>query len=333
MHNKPELVLGIDTSNYKTSVSVVDSDGNIVCDYRQLLRVKQGERGLRQSDALFQHVENLPGLVKKCFETADPAMIKAVACSDKPRPVEGSYMPVFKAGNGMAESLAAALQIPLYTFSHQEGHIEAIRAGTPMEKTNEFLCYHLSGGTCELLKVTENTIEIIGGSKDISFGQVIDRIGVKLGMAFPAGEYMDAAALEAESSSKLLKKVSRDGLWFNLSGIETQCSRQAEKIIEANADMYGSENNALSASDAAPLIREVMDRLSNLLMEVTADACKETSIYNVMFTGGVASSKYISSKLKQHFEKSEISIEFGKQSFSQDNAVGIALLGGKKVWL
>lgn len=331
MHSKSELVLGIDTSNYKTSAAVIDADGNIVCDHRQLLRVKQGERGLRQSDALFQHVENLPGLIKKCFEEADPAMIRAVACSDKPRPVDGSYMPVFKAGTGMAESLAAALQVPLYRFSHQEGHIEAIKSGTPMETEFRFLCYHLSGGTCELLKVTEEGIEIIGGSKDISFGQVIDRVGVKLGMPFPAGEYMDAAALEAASSTKLLKKVSRDGLWFNLSGIETQCGRQAEKIMEAEGNAHA----------AAPLIREVMDRLARLLIEVTEAACEETSIYKVMFTGGVASSKYISGILKQHFgesgksgnSNSGISIEFGKQTLSQDNAVGIALLGGKKVWL
>lgn len=130
---------------------------------------------------------------------------------------------------------------------------------------------------------------------------------------------MDAAALKADSSSKLLKKVSTDGLWFNLSGIETQCSRQAEKFTE-------------EGTDAAPLIREVMDRLAKLLIEVTEKASAETSIKNVIFTGGVASSKYISGILKKHFYGSGISIEFGKQSLSQDNAVGIALLGGKKVW-
>lgn len=319
MHNKSGYILGIDTSNYKTSAAVTDADGNIACDYRQLLRVKQGERGLRQSDALFQHVENLPELIKKCFRDVDPALIRAVAFSDKPRPVEGSYMPVFKAGISMGESIAAALNVPSYRFSHQEGHIEAIKAGTPSESLDEFLCYHLSGGTCELLKVTPDKIEIIGGSKDISFGQVIDRVGVKLGMQFPAGERMDAAALDADSSTGLLKKIARDGLWFNLSGIETQCSRQAEKFTE-------------EGKNPAPLIREVMDRLAKLLVEVTETACTETSIHNVIFTGGVASSRYISGILKSHFEGSTISIEFGKQTLSQDNAVGIALLGGKKVW-
>ena len=319
IRNETDCVLGIDTSNYKTSVAVIDAEGNIVCDHRQLLKVKQGERGLRQSDALFQHVKNLPELIQKCFSEMDPARIRAVAYSDRPRPVEGSYMPVFNAGIGMGQSIAAALKVPAFSFSHQEGHIEAIRFRTAMADENQLLCYHLSGGTCELLKVEGDNINIIGGSKDISFGQVIDRVGVRLGMQFPAGEYMDAAALAAESSSKDLKKIASDGLYFNLSGIETQAGRKAEELINSNCD-------------SGPLIREVMDKLAKLLTEITEKAVMETSIKNVVFTGGVASSQYISSVLKKHFGRSGINIEFGDQNLSQDNAVGIALLGGKKIW-
>jgi len=323
MHNilqeRTDCVLGIDTSNYKTSAAIIDADGNIVCDHRQLLKVKQGERGLRQSDALFQHVKNLPELIKKCFTNMDPSRIRAVAYSDKPRPVEGSYMPVFNAGTGMAESIAAALGVPCFGFSHQEGHIEAIRYRTSLADERELLCYHLSGGTCELLKVNGDDIEIIGGSKDISFGQVIDRVGVKLGMQFPAGEYMDAAALDAAAASKYLKKISTDGLFFNLSGIETQAGRKADELIVAGEDF-------------SPLIREVMDKLARLLIEVTENAAESTSMKNIIFTGGVASSKYISNILKNHFTGSGITIEFGDQNLSQDNAVGIALLGGRKIW-
>lgn len=319
LQERTDCVLGIDTSNYKTSAAVIDADGNIVCDYRQLLNVKQGERGLRQSDALFQHVKNLPELIKKCFSDMDPSRIRAVAYSDRPRPVEGSYMPVFNAGIGMAESLAAALNVPCFSFSHQEGHIEAIRFRSELADEHELLCYHLSGGTCELLKVSGDDIEIIGGSKDISFGQVIDRVGVKLGMQFPAGEYMDAAALDAGSASKCLKKISTDGLFFNLSGIETQAGRKADELTTA-------------CKDASPLIRELMDKLAKLLVTVTEKAVADTSINNVVFTGGVASSKYISTIIKEHFRGSGTNIEFGDQNFSQDNAVGTALLGGRKIW-
>lgn len=319
MQNKSEYILGIDTSNYKTSVAIIDRNGNIVCDHRQLLRVKQGERGLRQSDALFQHVENLPQLIETALSQINPHDIKAVAYSDKPRPIEGSYMPVFKAGIGMGQAIAASLQIPHFAFSHQEGHIKAIQFGTPMENLSNFLCYHLSGGTCELLKVSPDCIEIIGGSKDISFGQVIDRVGVKLGMQFPAGEFMDQAAIRSQTSTKQLKKISKDGLYFNLSGIETQCSRAAEQALNENCNYE-------------PLIRELMDKLAQLLIEVTRQAGKDTGINHILFTGGVSSSRYISGILKENFADDSICIEFGKQSLSQDNAVGIALLGGEKLW-
>lgn len=310
--NNESYILGIDTSNYKTSVAVINQQGEIVCDLRRLLSIKPGDRGLRQSDALFQHIETFPSLIEQVFKADWCEKIKGIACSDRPRPVEGSYMPVFKAGQSFARTLASALHVPLYFFSHQEGHIAAIKHYSSLKDQASFLCYHLSGGTSELLKVGQD-IEIIGGSKDISFGQLIDRIGVAMGMDFPAGEEMDKRACFAKSVSSKLKRISSDGLYFNLSGIETQCSRVKTETPD-------------------DLIRELFDRISELLIRITDQAVKDTQIDQVMFTGGVASSQYISNKIKMHFAKQNITTEFGRQTLSQDNAVGIALLGGKEVW-
>lgn len=316
-------MLGIDTSNYKTSVAVTDSQGKILCDLRKLLHVKQGERGLRQSDALFQHMENLPELLEEALADGRARRIAAVSCSDRPRPQEGSYMPVFKAGTGFGQAVAAAIQVPYYTFSHQEGHIEAIKSSCDLSDQTHFLCYHLSGGTCELLEVSEDGVAIIGGSKDLSFGQVIDRVGVKLGMRFPAGEEMDRLAIGAAKSSDDLKRIPADGLYFNLSGIETQCGRRAAAMME----------QGLGQEEKKKLVRELFDKIVRILIEITQKASDETSINKIMFTGGVSSSRYISEKLKQHFSNTGISAEFGQQRLSQDNAVGIALLGGKQLWL
>ena len=234
-----KYILGIDTSNYRTSVAIVDTEGCILTDERMLLKVKKGERGLRQSEALFQHVENLPNLFEKL--PTDKYELSAVAVSTRPRPVEGSYMPCFKAGYGFGKAVAKSMNIPFYEFSHQEGHIEAIRSNTNISQGKPFLAWHLSGGTCELLKVNKisydflnpedkTDIEIIGGSKDISFGQVIDRVGVLLGMNFPAGEEMDNIACETDAVvkkyAKTLTKIKTQGLEFNLSGIETQIQKQ-----------------------------------------------------------------------------------------------------------
>lgn len=336
-------ILGIDTSNYRTSVSVVDIDGNIALDERKLLKVKKGERGLRQSDALFQHTENLPVLFEalrgKGFEFA------AVAASDRPRPVQGSYMPCFKAGFGFGKAVAASLDIPFYTFSHQEGHIEAVRSTTCITGEKPFLAWHMSGGTCELLRVEslnhkedacavsekqQFSVEIIGGSKDISFGQVIDRAGVLLGMCFPAGEEMDKLVLNSytnyEKYAKQLTKIKTDGLFFNLSGIETQAGRLIEgfKSIESSP-----ENTLFEAEKAELLVLELFDKISDTVINVTAAASESTGIKDIIFAGGVSCSRYISEKIIRHFERSDINIQFGRQELSGDNAVGTALLGGK----
>ena len=126
------FILGIDTSNYKTSVAVVTEQGEILCNIQEFLTVKQGERGLRQSDAFFQHVLKIPELAGKAIETAGDRKPAAVSVSTRPRPVEGSYMPVFQAGLSAAKLIASAWTVPLFTFSHQEGHIEAVRHNSPL---------------------------------------------------------------------------------------------------------------------------------------------------------------------------------------------------------
>lgn len=319
MNRTANQILGIDTSNYKTSVAVVDSQKRILCDLRELLHVKQGERGLRQSDALFQHLRNLPELLKEALSEGRNEKIRAVCSSDRPRPREDSYMPVFRAGIGFGQAVAAALGVPHYTASHQEGHIEAVRAYSEFSKRDAFLCYHLSGGTCELLKVESGSLARIGGSKDLSMGQVLDRIGVKMGMRFPAGESLDQIAIRAKESSRELTGIPSDGLFFNLSGIETQCGGKLEERMGA-----GSETESL--------IRELFDKLANILITITEKAAKETGLDGVLFVGGVASSRYVREKLERHFQKGGIKAVFGRPELSQDNAVGAALLGGRTVW-
>ena len=143
------LSMGIDTSNYKTSLAVVDKTGEVLFNYQEFLDVKPGEKGLRQSEAFFQHVQKLPEAIEKAFEYADiRENIGAIAVSSRPRPVEGSYMPVFTAGHGYARALAASMGISLQTFSHQDGHIEAIRHYSSLKDEVPLICFHFSGGNC-----------------------------------------------------------------------------------------------------------------------------------------------------------------------------------------
>ena len=334
-----KYILGIDTSNYKTSIAVVDREKHIICDLRRFLTVKQGERGLRQSDALFQHLQNLPELMEEMRREFDGS-IDAVACSDRPRPVEGSYMPVFLAGSGFAKAAAAALQVPLVSFSHQEGHMEAIRAYSTLQDMPRFLACHFSGGTCEVLDVSETDpaektayrIEIIGGTKDISFGQVLDRTGVALGMEFPAGQQLDQMAenfsltdpdrlAEATEACRLTPVKVKDG-WLNLSGLDTQARTRIDRLGLTDGD------DLLSCALAAELFKKISKAASDMIIQ----CAKQSGQDHVLLAGGVASSHYLRRSMTEQLQSKGITAVFGDGCLSQDNAVGTALLGGKSIW-
>ena len=321
-----DLVLGIDTSNYTTSAALTDRRGHIIEQIQRPLRVKQGERGLRQSHALFQHVEQLPEVLAALLSPQTRTEIRAVAVSDRPRPVPGSYMPVFNAGLRFGSVAADCLGVPLFRFSHQEGHLAAASWGTSLAGADHLLCWHLSGGTCELLLVENGNISIAGGTKDISFGQLIDRVGVSMGLDFPCGRAMDEAALrqtapEGEAAEAItqkqnpLKPVPADGLFFNISGIETQAQR------------FLSQSGSQTA-----LPGFLFSRMAECLLAVSGKACRTFGIKQVLFTGGVSSSSFLRLFFEQKAAQQGFEAVFGERSLSADNAVGISLLGGRKLW-
>lgn len=327
MQNTKDLVLGIDTSNYTTSVALTDSHQNVIKDERILLSVKQGERGLRQSNALFQHQENLPKLLHRLLPEYRER-IGAVSVSSRPRPVEGSYMPVFLAGCQTGKILADAFGVPYFEFSHQEGHLKAASFTTDLDWDKPFLAWHLSGGTCELLMVDSTGIDIIGGSLDISFGQLLDRFGVAMDLQFPCGKALDMMALAARDHWKeergqlkdpLFKPIARKGLEFNLSGLETQILR-----------LYESEEIAPEL-----LVYALFEEICRCLYKVTSKAVEQTGVDQVLFTGGVSASRYVRDRwneLQKKNYKLKFQTVFGDPVHSSDNAVGTSILGGESLW-
>ena len=349
-----KLSLGIDTSNYKTSVAVVDRDGKILFNHQEFLDVKHGERGLRQSDAFFQHVNRLPEPLESALAEYRE-QIGIVAVSTRPRPVEGSYMPVFMAGYGYAKAVAAALGVDVKEFSHQEGHIEAVKHYSALKDSKSpLICFHFSGGTTEALFVGEDgSIEIVGGSKDIAYGQVLDRVGVALGFDFPCGQALDEIACKhfghiagcendgecKNQGTKTIKnstltKVKVNDCYVNLSGIDTQARRYLEGLGNAEFDSaskprIASEDN-LGEKEIA-LIIELFQRLGESILTMSTQLAKKYEIKDFIYAGGVSSSKFIRKYLTENMPGS-YRIVFGEPALSSDNAVGIALLGGKSIW-
>lgn len=303
------MILGIDTSCYTTSVALCDSHGRLLSEKRRLLPVKQGERGLRQSDAVFLHLKALPDLLAAAFAEAAGHSLQAVSVSSQPRPVAGSYMPVFLAGQTVASSIAVAAGLPCYATSHQEGHLAAAMAAAGLDWQEAFLAFHLSGGTGEILQVVPRPagyeITQIGDS-DLPPGQLVDRVGVALGLPFPAGPHLEALAAKAQSANfRLHSRVT--GLHLSFSGPESAAQRAI-----------------LAGEDAAEIALAVLDVIAKSLGKAICQARQQTNCKKVLLVGGVAANQHIKAKLQ------ELEVFFADPAFAGDNASGVAYLGWQR---
>jgi N6-L-threonylcarbamoyladenine synthase len=320
---KPPCVLGIDTSNYTTSVALVNQKGDILEDRRKGLPVPIGGKGIRQSDAVFHHVNHLPQLMEDLALRWKEIRLSAVSVSTRPRALPESYMPCFRAGEGFAKVIASTLSVPLYEFSHQEGHIAAVWENSSFKEAC-FLTIHISGGTTELLKV-DGGLSLLGATKDLSYGQILDRVGVRMGLKFPCGGELDEMAQEEKEGFGLLSPVFMKDGHLNLSGLETQALRILEEICK-------NQNSADQRKAKSQLIHQLFFQISESLEKWIRYWVKETGIPRVLLAGGVSSSGYLRSRLQRNFMDTGIQVEFGNHHLSSDNAVGIAYLGRSKEW-
>ncbi|MBQ1260972.1 MAG: hypothetical protein IIX96_03075, partial [Clostridia bacterium] len=228
--DKRKIVLGIDTSNYTTSVGIMYADGELIANIKRPLPVKPGECGLRQSDAVFAHIKNLPSAMEEAREFLKGRTPACVGVSVRPRNAQGSYMPCFLSGVSAAAAISAALGIKTYEFSHQCGHIMAALYSSGAEQLlgREFAAFHVSGGTTELVRVCPDKIgfkcSAVGGTLDLNAGQLVDRIGVMLGLRFPCGAELEALALN-NTKKVPVKRITQRDLHVNLSGIENIAKR------------------------------------------------------------------------------------------------------------
>ena len=297
--------VGFDTSNYTTSVAYFDGCSGLNCS--KLLPVNQGELGLRQSDAVFAHIKGLPELSGRLFSHISADSIQAVGVSTRPRAVDGSYMPCFMVGYTHAKLLSDSLHVPLFEFSHQQGHVAAsLWSAGHLELMDEpHLAWHLSGGTTELLLVEPEGRNVrctkIGGTTDISAGQLIDRTGKLLDLPFPSGRHLDSLSRTAQGREVF--KVKCPEMAFSLSGVQNK----VEAFYRSNTD---------SAETAAYALRCVCAAV----MQASKNALKAYPGLRIVFSGGVASN----SMLRRELEP--LNPIFSEPQYSTDNAMGVAVL-------
>lgn len=304
--------LGLDTSNYTTSAAVYCTETATVTHVKRLLPVKEGQLGLRQSDAVFHHVQQLPLLMDKLMK--DQEMLPAaVGASVRPRDTAGSYMPCFTVGAGAARVLSSVLKVPFYGFSHQAGHIAAaLYSAGRLELLDEsFLAFHVSGGTTEAVlvqpdKASTISAQVVAKTLDLNAGQAVDRVGGLLGLPFPAGARLEKLALAWKEPISV--KPTLKGCDCCLSGVENLCRSMVQR----------GEPKEKVAAFCLEYIAQTLGRM----YECLAAAYGELP---VLFAGGVMSNSIIRKRFIERY-----GAIFAQPEFSADNAAGIAVLTARK---
>ena len=302
-------VLGIDTSNYTTSVALVLNDGTVI-QKKRLLPVKEGERGIRQSDAVFHHTKAYSELVNELFsEAGHSEKITAVGASVTPTTEKGSYMPCFLVGEGFAKSLSSVLNVPFYSFSHQQGHIAAaLYSANKLEYMKKsFVAFHVSGGTtdavlCEHSDSKPFKVTPLASSNDLKAGQAVDRIGVKMGLLFPCGKELEKLALS--SSKEYKNKIKLYDGNCSLSGLENKC-------LKMLSDGESKEDTS----------KFLLTYIADTICAMTENILEKYPGIPLVFAGGVMSNSIIKNIITSRFDAS-----FAEPEFSCDNAAGVAIL-------
>lgn len=358
--------VGFDTSNYTTSVAVVTLEGaepRIIANLKAPLPVPPGGRGLRQSDAVFAHAKHLPDMADQLGHILKESGVRvaAVGYSARPRDAVDSYMPCFLQGAVAARSFAAGCGVPVYSFSHQSGHIMAALCGAGhlvhqvhgLLPERPWLAFHVSGGTTEAVVATPRTnvrikqdthdeyaemtdhgqhmegtcdgctedmydtygldggfsVRVVGGGADLHAGQVIDRVGVLMGLDFPAGPALEALACTYHKKLPPMRLSVEQGV-CHLSGLENQAAKLWQETGDAS----------LVAAYVLTFIGRTLRRMTDQIQQTLATQGAELP---VLYAGGVMSNYWIRPLLTQG---TSWSVSFAPPVLAADNAVGVALL-------
>ena len=312
---KQHLYLGLDTSAYTTSLALVDRDEKLILDNRLPLPVKKGSLGMRQSEAVFSHIKNLPCLWQNEPEILKAGSLTAIASSARPRPVAGSYMPVFKVSEAFGLFLAQTMGLNYLSSSHQEGHIFAglwsagLQAGC-------YLVIHLSGGTTEIVSTAEKSpgclnLNLLGESADLNAGQFIDRLGLAMGLDFPAGPQLEKLA-ESGGQDAIRLPVAVRGKQISFSGPASQ----AERLID-----QGCRREDLARAIEVCIADSLTAAVNHLSRQTDCD-------YIVLAVGGVMANRFIRKRLQKNLAGRDLF--FASPEYASDNAVGLAVQAARR---
>ncbi len=307
------IVLGIESSCDETAAAITRDGREVLSDviYSQAeIHSKYG--GVVPEIASRRHIEKILYVIDKAL--ADAGMTKddidAIAVTMGPGLVGALLV-----GVSAAKSLAYAWGKPLIGVNHIIGHISANFVAFP-ELTPPFLCLVASGGHSHIVNVKSYTeTEILGATKDDAAGEAFDKVARVIGLGYPGGPKVDAAAKGGNDKAFDFPRA-KTGNDFSFSGLKTAVINTVHKMEQKGEPVP-------QADIAASFQRAVVD----VLTEKTIHAAKISGSEKICLAGGVASNSLLRSEMAKKAKSEKIEVYYPPLRLCTDNAVMISSAG------
>ena len=305
--------LGIETSCDETAVAIYDSKDGIVGEsIHSQMKMHAEYGGVVPELASRDHCLKIVDVLKDALGNNPIDSIDQIAYTSGP-----GLLGALLIGESFAQGLSTALNIPLISINHLEGHLMSPMMEFPEIKM-PFICLLVSGGHSMIVDVKEKgNYEIIGQSQDDAVGEAFDKVAKLLDLPYPGGPHIEKLALEGDPSSYNFPRpmINSDNLDMSLSGLKTSVLYTVQKILELD--------HVKKANIAASFQKAVTD----LLVAKIKKAVEKTNRKDVIIAGGVAANKFIRSEFKELEDLLGIKVYYPDLKYCGDNAAMIAFVG------
>ena len=305
--------LGIETSCDETAIAIYDSkDGIIGESIHSQMEMHAEYGGVVPELASRDHCLKIVNVLKDALGNNSIDGIDQIAYTSGP-----GLLGALLIGESFAQGLSTALDIPLLSINHLEGHLMSPMMEFPEIKM-PFICLLVSGGHSMIVDVKEKgNYEIIGQSQDDAVGEAFDKVAKLLDLPYPGGPYIEKLALEGNPNAYDFPRpmIHSDNLDMSLSGLKTAVLYTVQKIKD------------LDQSKKADIAASFQKAVTDLLVVKIKKAVEETNRKDVIIAGGVAANKFIRNEFKKLEDSLDIKVYYPDLKYCGDNAAMIAFVG------
>lgn len=323
-------ILGLETSCDETAAAIVrgapPGPGEILSNVvLSQIEAHAPYGGVVPEIAARAHIEVIDAVVEEALNAAGLSLgdVDAVAATAGPGLIGGVMV-----GLTTAKALAMAAQKPLIAINHLEAH--ALTARLTEGAAFPFLLLLISGGHCQLLGVEGvGQFQLYGTTIDDAVGEAFDKTAKLMGLAYPGGPNIEAAARSGNAKRFALPRplINRDGADFSFSGLKTA----VRQIVQA--EDFGPDDHADLAASFQASVLDILENRSNAAMDMFARDFPDATAPDFVVAGGVAANGAIRARLGQLCERRGISIKIPPPKLCTDNAAMIAWAGVERCQL